>query len=106
MLKANGITYTNRIIKGEDSYNKSCINQYSIHGDLGEGSFGQVKLVIENETGQQYAMKQFIKSRLRKQKEHIKDPITGETKIKNAYLDTLREIKIMAKLGEGSGCVI
>jgi hypothetical protein len=51
-------------------------------------------------------MKQFIKSRLRKQKEHKKDPITGETTVKNAYLDTLREIKIMAKLGEGSGCVI
>ena len=51
-------------------------------------------------------MKQFVKSRLRKQKEHIKDPITGETTIKNAYLDTLREIKIMAKLGEGSGSVI
>ena len=61
---------------------------------------------MENETGQQFAMKQFIKSRLRKQKDYKKCPITGEVTIKNAYLDTLREIKIMAKLGEGSGCVI
>ena len=51
-------------------------------------------------------MKQFVKSRLRKQKETIKNEVTGEVKVKNAYLDTLREIKIMALLGEAGGCVV
>ena len=73
------ITYTGRIIKGEDNSGKPTLNQFSIEGDLGEGSFGAVKLVTQNETNEQYAMKSFIKSRLRKQKEFIKNPITGET---------------------------
>jgi serine/threonine protein kinase len=66
MLDKKGIKYTNKIIKGEDSIGRSTLNQYSIIVDLGEGSFGQVKLAIENETMQKYAMKVFSKSRLRK----------------------------------------
>lgn len=105
MLPSN-IKYTNRIIKGEDSQGNSTINQYSVEGDLGEGSFGQVKLVTDNEVQQQFAMKQFSKSRLRKQKEYMKNPATGEVIQKNAYIDTLREVKIMAQLGDGHGSII
>ena len=65
-----------------------------------------VKLVKENETQQKFAMKQFSKSRLRKQKDYHKNRFTGEMVIKNAYLDTLREIRIMAKLGTKSGSII
>lgn len=35
-----------------------------------------------------------------------KNALTGEMIVKNAYLDTIREIEIMAKLGEGSGSII
>jgi [calcium/calmodulin-dependent protein kinase] kinase len=48
----------------------STINQYSVHKELGEGSFAIVKLVKDNETNQKYAMKMFSKSRLRKQKDY------------------------------------
>ena len=44
-LLPKSIVYTNRIIKGEDNAGKPTINQYSVEGDLGEGSFGAVKLV-------------------------------------------------------------
>lgn len=35
-----------------------------------------------------------------------KDAETGEMMIKNAYIDTIKEIEIMAKLNEGCGSVI
>eukprot|EP00356_Strombidium_inclinatum_P012643 CAMPEP_0170489120 /NCGR_PEP_ID=MMETSP0208-20121228/7516_1 /TAXON_ID=197538 /ORGANISM="Strombidium inclinatum, Strain S3" /LENGTH=283 /DNA_ID=CAMNT_0010763901 /DNA_START=146 /DNA_END=997 /DNA_ORIENTATION=- len=41
----------------------------------------------------------YQKSRLRKQKEYMKDPATGEMIIKNAYLDVMKEIEIMSRLG-------
>jgi [calcium/calmodulin-dependent protein kinase] kinase len=63
-------------------------------------------LVIENETQQRYAMKMFIISRLKKQKDYQKNALTQEMVIKNAYIDTVREIKIMAKLGNHSGSII
>jgi len=44
-LLPDNISYTNRIIKGQDSYMCSTINQYSIKGDLGAGAFGIVRLV-------------------------------------------------------------
>ena len=54
---------------------------------------------------QKYAMKIFSKSRLRKQKEYQKNAETRAT-VTNAYLDTLREIRIMANLGDGSNSII
>ena len=44
------IRYTSRIIKGEDSHGHTTINHYSIFQDLGEGSFGLVRLAKDNET--------------------------------------------------------
>ena len=41
-------------------------------------------------------MKTFIKSRLRKQKETIKNPVTGEIVHKNAYQDTIFDAYINA----------
>ena len=61
-----GITYTNRIIKGQDCNNKQTINQYSMIKSLGEGSFGQVKLGLENEIGRKFALKMFSKQGLKK----------------------------------------
>mmetsp|Transcript_13314 Transcript_13314/g.22616 ORF Transcript_13314/g.22616 Transcript_13314/m.22616 type:complete len:265 (-) Transcript_13314:151-945(-) len=55
-------------------------------------------MVYENEMQMNFAMKIYQKSRLRKQKEYRKNPSTGEMVVKNAYLDTLREIQIMALL--------
>lgn len=66
LMLGNRIEHTKRIIKGYDSNGKSTINQYSILSDLGEGSFGVVKLIMENETSRKFAMKMFSKSRLRK----------------------------------------
>ena len=43
------ITYTTRIIKGEDSQGYKTVNKYSIQQELGEGSFGSVKLAYDNE---------------------------------------------------------
>lgn len=93
-------------VAGKDSQGKNTINNYSILEILGEGSFAQVKLVLENETQQRYAMKQFSISRLRKQKDYQKNVLTGEMLVKNAFNDTVREIKIMAKLGNQSGSII
>jgi hypothetical protein len=44
------VTYTDRIIRGEDNLGNKTVNQYSILNDLGEGSFGLVQLALQNET--------------------------------------------------------
>ena len=51
-------------------------------------------------------MKQYSKNKLRRERDMKKNAITGEMVVKNAYLDTIREVEIMAKLGEGSGSII
>ena len=44
------------------------LNQYRIGPLLGKGSAGTVELATDTETGVEYAMKEFSKSRLRKRK--------------------------------------
>ena len=71
------IPYTNRIIKGEDNFKNSTINQFSVLDELGEGAFGLVKLCKENETQQKFALKMYSKSVMKKQKDMKKDAVTG-----------------------------
>ncbi|KAI8052549.1 kinase-like domain-containing protein [Syncephalis plumigaleata] len=42
------------------------LNQYVIKEELGQGSFGVVRLAVDQRTGEEYAIKQFSKHRLRR----------------------------------------
>jgi len=87
------------MIKGKDHLGKSTINQYSIEKPLGEGAFGKVYHVHENETHEDFAMKVYSKSTLTSKKDTmITDPATGRMVPKN-YLDEIyKEIEIMKRL--------
>ena len=71
------------------------ISQYKVLKDLGEGSFGEVKLCEFK--GKLYAAKIMSKSRLRKRREMIIDE-SGQVAYKDALMDVRREIAIMKKL--------
>jgi len=73
----------------------SRISQYKVLKDLGEGSFGEVKLCEFK--GRLYAAKIMSKSRLRKRREMITDE-SGGVAYKDALMDVRREIAIMKKL--------
>lgn len=55
------------------------INDYIIQDFLGEGAFAKVKLVIKKQGDKEkkYAMKIFIKSKLKKKREFFKDANGG-----------------------------
>lgn len=61
---------------------KRKLNQYIITSDIGRGSFGVVQLAKDEVTGQEYAVKEFSKMRLRKrrQSELIRRSARGGTR--------------------------
>ena len=73
----------------------SRISQYKVLKDLGEGSFGEVKLCEYK--GKLYAAKIMSKSRLRKRREMVVDE-SGQVSYKDALMDVRRDIAIMKKL--------
>lgn len=48
---------------------KRKLNQYILTGDIGRGSFGLVQIAKDEQTGQEYAVKEFSKMRLRKRQQ-------------------------------------
>ncbi|EPZ34256.1 Serine/threonine-dual specificity kinase domain-containing protein [Rozella allomycis CSF55] len=90
------------------------VNQYAVVKDIGQGTFGQVKMGKDNETGEIIAMKQISKKRLKKKwllsnaspiKSNFgkENPIfsvpDGETKNEDAYIDIVkREIAVLKKV--------
>ncbi|KAM3140918.1 hypothetical protein pb186bvf_006929 [Paramecium bursaria] len=75
------------------------INDYIMDEFLGQGAFGKVKLAYKKSGGQEikYAMKILRKSKLKRQREYIKNA-KGEMQVKDALQDVRREIAIMKKL--------
>lgn len=71
------------------------ISQYKVLKELGEGSFGEVKLCELHD--RLYAAKVMSKSRLRKRREMVTDE-TGQITYKDALMDVRREIAIMKKM--------
>ncbi|RKP17983.1 kinase-like protein, partial [Rozella allomycis CSF55] len=66
------------------------VNQYAVVKDIGQGTFGQVKMGKDNETGEIIAMKQISKKRLKK-----KWLLSNA----NAYIDIVkREIAVLKKV--------
>ena len=49
------------------------INDYVFDEFLGQGAFGKVKLAYNKSSGQKYAIKILRKSKLRRQREYVKD---------------------------------
>lgn len=86
------------------------INQYQIIKLLGEGSSCKVKLVLNLENNEKFALKCFNKSLLKKRtkliktadgsnkKKKFKEKIKIEPSYKTALQDVYREIEIMKKL--------
>lgn len=75
-------------VEGEDKP-KKYIKQYEISKALGKGAYAKVKLCIDTDTGQTYAIKIFKKSLLKRKQSRFKG---------TAFDDVLREIAIMRKL--------
>jgi len=75
-------------VEGEEKP-KKYIKQYEISKALGKGAYAKVKLCIDTDTGQTYAIKIFKKSLLKRKQSRFKG---------TAFDDVLREIAIMRKL--------
>eukprot|EP00792_Barthelona_sp_PAP020_P006773 TRINITY_DN3071_c2_g1_i1.p1 TRINITY_DN3071_c2_g1~~TRINITY_DN3071_c2_g1_i1.p1 ORF type:complete len:653 (+),score=209.98 TRINITY_DN3071_c2_g1_i1:193-1959(+) len=72
-----------------DFFGGTTLNAYVFVRELGEGSFGKVRLVQHRETKEYYSMKQISKGKLMKQ---------GRFSQNNPWKDLEREIAIMKKL--------
>ena len=86
---------TNSIIIGTDSDGYTTVNQYSILKNIGEGSYGKVKLCRSNNT--YFAVKVIYKALLRKKREIHRGP-DGKVIVRNALEDIAQEVAIMKKL--------
>ena len=62
----HNVVDTDQVIKGEDTDGNKRINQYTVIGDLGRGSYAKVKLVMHEETDAPYALKIMNKSMLKR----------------------------------------
>src|SRR5262245_18516676 len=71
------------------------VNQYLLHGKLGEGAYGVV-LECEDDKQQRFALKYVSKSLLKRQKEYTK--VGRKMTITTAFDDVKREIALMKKL--------
>lgn len=49
------------------------VNEYTLMKTVGRGAFSKVKLAIKNDSSEQFAIKIFKKSFLKKKKEYIRD---------------------------------
>ncbi|KAJ4462759.1 putative Calcium/calmodulin-dependent protein kinase kinase 2 [Paratrimastix pyriformis] len=83
-----GTTETNRAVI-EKSEDQKKVNQYVFLKKLGQGSYGKVKLVVDENTQQQYAMKIINKKMLSRKR------LPGGV---SALDDVKREVAIMKKL--------
>ncbi|KAJ2723883.1 hypothetical protein GGI07_002346 [Coemansia sp. Benny D115] len=63
------VKYTVSALVGENADGLMIVGSYAIVRQLGRGSFGTVYLVKHQETGQEYAMKEYVKASLRKRRQ-------------------------------------
>jgi hypothetical protein len=63
---SNPVIETNAIESKSDFDGQTQVNQYHIVKDLGQGAYGMVKLVVNNDNQEKYAMKVVSKKRLKK----------------------------------------
>ncbi|CAD8176208.1 unnamed protein product [Paramecium octaurelia] len=95
--KKKKVRETQKLVKSTNEDGVKMINDYIFDEFLGEGAFGKVKLAFKRSSGQKYAIKIMRKSKLKRQREYIKDA-KGNMVIKDALQDVRREIAIMKKL--------
>ena len=99
------------------------VNQYSILHEIGRGSYGSVKVAVNNDDGKEYAIKIISKARLRQRKQHKKiaekrtvisagadaatvssdSPIT--TPETDVFFELRKEIAVLKKLSSHPHCV-
>lgn len=87
---------TTTLVKSTDLEGRHHLNQYTFIKKLGEGTYGKVKLAVNNEN-QKFAIKIIRKDVLKRRREMIRDE-KGRVKYKDAFENVLREIAIMKKL--------
>jgi len=78
------------VVYGQDKDGNKFVNQYVIVNDLGTGAYGKVKLSINTENNQFYALKIMKKSVLKKRRVGMKKGA--------AFENVMQEINIMKKL--------
>lgn len=78
------------IIRRDPEGGNKLVNQYCVMRTIGVGAYGKVKLVLNLEDNQLYAMKILIKSQLKRKRIGMKKG--------SAFEDCLREIELMKKM--------
>lgn len=86
--------HTKRSIQGQNALGFPTINQYSINRDLGEGSFAKVKLALQGEQDEKFAIKIINKSEMKKKMRPITDD-NGMRRYISNYDYVEKELKIM-----------
>ena len=94
------VVETDTVHKGEDDEGNKMINKYAMITELGRGAFGKVKLVVHNETQQNYAIKIMNKATLSKT---LRKPLSQDDKSSQG-LHNLNEIAIMKKVNHPNIC--
>lgn len=89
---------THDVIRGIDSNHLEILNQYTVHDDLGVGSFSTVKLFFDNNNQTYYATKILNKKELARKKKGIKKGEDGSIIVDTCLKDALREIAILKNI--------
>lgn len=85
---------TSEVVRGVDQDGHTMVNQYAIIKNLGEGSFGKVKLCKRGDS--LFAVKIYNKAMLRKKRDYYRNEDGGMT-VTNALQDVAKEIALMKK---------
>lgn len=89
---------THDVIRGIDSNHLEILNQYTVHDDLGVGSFSTVKLFFDNNNQTYYATKILNKKELARKKKGIKKGEDGSIIVDTCLKNALREIAILKNI--------
>lgn len=93
----SGVKETTIAIKSRSKDGAKKMNEYKLLQTLGKGSYGKVKLAINEKTSKKYAIKIFHKSILKHQHRYTQNS-NGAGNFVNALQDVFKEIAIMKKL--------
>ncbi|KAK2951948.1 putative serine/threonine protein kinase [Blattamonas nauphoetae] len=89
-----GLLYTTRLAKVKSQSGQKLLNQYSMEGFLGKGSYGKVNKCVDVNTGAVYAIKSFNRAQIEKKK--LNQPCILEQIIKEiAIMSSLRHEHIV-----------
>eukprot|EP01065_Artemidia_motanka_P024644 TRINITY_DN2953_c1_g2_i1.p1 TRINITY_DN2953_c1_g2~~TRINITY_DN2953_c1_g2_i1.p1 ORF type:complete len:743 (+),score=215.90 TRINITY_DN2953_c1_g2_i1:284-2230(+) len=94
-LPRHPIIETDKVRRGEDMDGNKTVNQYSVIGDLGRGSYAKVKLVLHNETDEPFALKILNKSLLSRIAKASSGSALAQAKVEIAVMKKLAHPRVV-----------